>query len=213
MRRSGVTRWAMQRLGAETMKMKHCLRAALALAVVLLAACQTTPLPPAPSAPLPARPGVPGPPAEAPALGWFSKIKAPEDQQPVLRYAARGVQVFRCEQRNGAWGWWFRLPEAELTDATGAVVARHGADYSFEHADGSRLLGKIVASDSAPRAEDLRWLLLSTRSFGQGTFTGLSYVQRVNTAGGIPPASCEPKQANQLLRVDFSAEFVFYRPR
>jgi hypothetical protein len=194
------------------MKTRLLLPAAVPLAAVLLAACETTPLPP-PAAAAPARPGVPTSPAEPPALGWFSKIKAPEDQMPVLRYAARGVQVFRCEQHNGAWGWWFRLPEAELTDATGTVVARHGADFSFEHTDGSRLIGKIVASDSAPRAEDLRWLLLSTRSFGQGTFTGITYVQRVNTSGGVPPAQCEPKQSNQLLRVGFSAEFVFYRPR
>jgi hypothetical protein len=38
-------------------------------------------------------------------------------------------------------------------------------------------------------------------------------VQRVNTAGGVPPEKCESKQLNQLLRVDFTAEFVFYRPR
>jgi hypothetical protein len=28
----------------------------------------------------------------------------------------------------------------------------------------------------------------------------------------MPPARCEPKQLNQLLRVDFSADFVFWRP-
>jgi hypothetical protein len=28
----------------------------------------------------------------------------------------------------------------------------------------------------------------------------------------MPPASCEAKQRNQLLRVDFSSDFVFYRP-
>jgi len=195
------------------MKTPRCSVAAFALAAALLAGCETPPLPPTPDATTAPRPGVPGPPAEAPALGWFSKIRVPDDQQPVLRYAARGVQVFRCEQRGGAWGWWFRLPEAELTDAGGAVVARHGADFSFEHVDGSRLLGKVVAADEAPRAEDLRWLLFSARSFGQGAFTGITYVQRVNTRGGIPPARCEAKQANQLLRVDFSAEFVFYRPR
>jgi hypothetical protein len=188
------------------------LRAAALAAALLLSACVSTPLPMAPDTP--ATSGVPsGPLTEAPALGWFSKIKVPDDQQPVLRLAARGVQVFRCEQRNGAYGWWFRLPEAALSDAAGAVVGRHGADFSFEHTDGSRLLGKVVASDAAPRETDLRWLLLSTRSFGEGAFTGISYVQRVNTTGGMPPARCEPKQANQLLRVDFTAEFVFYRPR
>ena len=183
-------------------------RLAPAVAALLLSACATAPMVPGPmTGPQPTTP------AEPPVLGWFSSIKVPDDQMPVLRFAARGVQVFRCEQRDGTYGWWYRLPEAELFDAAGAVVARHGTDFSFEHVDGSRLLGKVAASDSAPSDQDLRWLLLSTRAFGQGAFTGITYVQRVNTKGGIPPARCERKQENQVLRVDFSAEFVFYRPR
>jgi hypothetical protein len=189
-------------------------RIALAAAALLLSACATPPLPPDSSRPAGA-PGTaqPGALPEAPSLGWFSKIKVPEGHQPVLRLPARGVQVFRCEQHNGTYGWWFRLPEAELTDERGAVVVRHGADFSFEHVDGSRLLGKVVGSDAAPSGADLRWLLLATRAFGQGALSGIAYVQRVNTSGGMPPESCEPKQLNRLLRVDFSAEFVFYLPR
>jgi len=183
-------------------------------AVLLLAACAVVPPGPGPLTPAqPPAPGQPTTPAPAPSLGLFSRIRVADDQQPVLRFAARGVQVFRCEQRDGDLGWRYRLPDAELLDVKGVVVARHGTDFSFEHVDGSRLLGKVLASDAAPRDEDLRWLLLSTRSFGQGAFTGITYVQRVNTGGGMPPAKCEPKQLNQLLRVDFTAEFVFYRAR
>jgi hypothetical protein len=192
-------------------------RLALLCTALLLSACATqapTPLPPItpgpPGAPLP--PGTRLPPVEEPSLGWFSKIKAPDGQVPILQLAARGVQVFRCERRNGALQWSYRLPEADLTDASGTVVARHGVDFSFEHGDGSRLLGKVVASEEAPRDGNLRWLLLATRSFGEGNFTGVSYVQRVNTNGGMPPPACDARQLNQLLRVDFSADFVFYRP-
>lgn len=170
-----------------------------------LAGCATTPLPP------PSDAGPAG--VQAPSLGWFSSIKPPEGQQPVLKLAARGVQIFRCEPREGGGhGWSFRLPEAELLDERGTVVARHGANFSFEHTDGSRLLGTILGSDAAPRDDALRWLLMSTRSFGDGALAGISYVQRVNTSGGMPPSRCEAKQANQLLRVDFSADFIFYRP-
>jgi len=149
----------------------------------------------------------------APSLGFFSKIKAPADTEPVLRLGARGVQIFRCEKRDAAWSWVFRQPEAELLDASGRLVARHGASFSFEHVDGSRLLSTIAAYDEAPKATDLRWLLLTTRSFGKGAFEGVTHVQRVNTQGGMPPAKCEPNQSGQLLRVDFSSDFVFYRLR
>jgi hypothetical protein len=161
----------------------------------------------APTAPSPAKPSV-----ATPSLGLFSKIKVPAGQEPALRLAARGAQVFRCETRDGANIWVFRQPDAELLNERGQTVGRHGANQSFEHVDGSRLTSTIVGYDLAPRAGDLRWLLLATKSFGKGTFDGVTYAQRVNTAGGMPPERCDKAQLGQVLRVDFTAEFVFYRP-
>jgi Protein of unknown function (DUF3455) len=148
-----------------------------------------------------------------PSLGLFSRIKVPGDREPVLKLSARGVQIFRCEKREGGFTWVFRQPDAELLDANGRVAGRHGANFSFEHVDGSRLVATIAAYDDAPKSTDLRWLLMTTRSFGNGAFDGVTHVQRVNTQGGIPPEQCNSSQVNQVLRVDFSAEFVFYRAK
>ena len=181
-----------------------------------LAACATapqTPSPPAKAGEAPPVAALPAPTSPAPSLGFFSRIKAPETVEPVLRLQGRGVQVFRCEPRGSGYTWLYRLPEADLFDASGKAVVRHGANFSFEHADGSRLLGSVVDFDDAPEASNLRWLLLSTRSFGQGVLSGITFVQRVNTIGGMPPARCDAAQQNRLLRVDFSADFVFYKPR
>jgi hypothetical protein len=149
----------------------------------------------------------------APSLGLFSKIKAPSDREPVLQLSAQGVQIFRCEKREGAFVWVFRQPDAQLLDSTGKVVGRHGASFSFEHIDGSRLTATIVSYDDAPNSTDLRWVLMTTRSFGKGAFDGVTHVQRVKTRGGMPPEKCDAAQANQLLRIDFSADFVFYRAK
>jgi hypothetical protein len=149
-----------------------------------------------------------------PSLGLFSRIKVPDGQEPALQLSAQGVQIFRCERTDGAvYEWRFRQPDAELADLRGAVVGRHGANFSFEHRDGSRLLGTVVAHEKSASADALPWLLLSAKSFGKGEFAGISYVQRVNTRGGMPPPGCGAEQANRLLRVDFSADFIFYRPR
>jgi hypothetical protein len=148
-----------------------------------------------------------------PSLGFFSRIKVPDTVEPVLRLQGRGVQVFRCEPRGTGYAWVFRLPEADLVDGAGKAVIRHGANFSFEHADGSRLLATVLDFDEPSDPNNLRWLLLSARSFGQGALTGVVYVQRVNTVGGMPPTRCAPAQQNRLLRVDFSADFVFYKPR
>lgn len=183
-------------------------RAVLAAGSALLSACASV-------GPGPAATAGPdkGTAVAVPNLGLFSSIKVPSDREPVLRLAARGVQVFRCERRDGQGTWMFRQPDAELLDAAGKVVGRHGANFSFEHVDGSRLVATIAAHDDAPKPTDLRWLLMTTRSFGKGAFDGVTHVQRVNTSGGMPPASCDAAHAGRVLRVDFTSDFVFYRPR
>jgi Protein of unknown function (DUF3455) len=184
------------------------LRTAVALGGALaLSACETLPAPPSPPSG-DARTGV-----VAPSLGLFSRIKVPDDREPVLKLAARGAQVFRCEKRDGQSAWMFRQPDAELLDAAGKVVGRHGANFSFEHVDGSRLVATIAAHDEAPKPADLRWLLMTTRSFGKGAFEGITHVQRINTAGGMPPSSCDAAHAGRVLRIDFTSDFLFYRPR
>lgn len=152
-------------------------------------------------------------PVASPSLGFFSKIKAPSSTEPTLQLASRGVQIFRCEKRDAQLAWVFRQPQADLLDANGKTVGKHGANFSFEHDDGSRLVSTIVAYDEASKPTDLRWLLLTTRSFGKGALENVTHAQRVNTAGGIPPVRCEASQLNQLLRIDFTSDFVFYRPR
>lgn len=162
--------------------------------------------------PPPERPGAP-PRPQAPSLGFFSPIKVPSGHEPTLQLAARGVQIFRCERQDKSLQWRFRLPEAELFDAQGQPAGRHGANFSFEHRDGSRLVGNVLAHDKADAPGTLPLLLLSTKSYGKGEFAGVTYVQRVNTHGGMPPPACDASQVNRLLRVDFSADFVFYRPQ
>ena len=176
------------------------------VAAMLLTACVAVPPVTAP----PPAPGAP-PRPEAPSLGFFSRIKVPGGNEPALKLAAKGVQIFRCERVGNSLEWRFRLPEAELFDERGESVGRHGALFSFEHRDGSRLLGTVVAHENADSAEALPWLLFSAKSFGQGEFGGVTFVQRINTRGGMPPQRCGTAQLNQLLRVDFSADFVFYR--
>jgi len=189
----------------------HQVRSPIVLAVsaALLSACASV----GPGGPAATPPPGKATVVTAPSLGFFSKINVPSDREPVLQLSARGVQIFRCERQGKELTWVFRQPEAELLDASGKSVGRHGASFSFEHVDGSRLLSTVAAYDDASRPTDLRWLLLTTRSFGKGVFEGVTHVQRVNTAGGMPPARCETSQLGQLLRVDFKADFVFYRLR
>ncbi len=188
------------------MSIRKQANAVLAIGALLVSGCASVSPPTSP------RPGTDAA-VSAPSLGLFSSIKAPTDREPVLQLSAQGVQIFRCEKRDSGFVWVFRQPEAQLADASGKVVGRHGANFSFEHNDGSRLVASVASYDEAPNAADLRWLLLTTRSYGKGAFDGITHVQRVNTRGGMPPPKCEPALSNQILRVDFSADFIFYRAK
>jgi hypothetical protein len=189
-------------------------RLVLALALAL-AACVQSPRTDAPAVPRTAAIGGAGDSdaAPGPLYSLFHRpLKAPEGEIEVLRLRGDGAQIFRCESQSTGMRWVYRLPEAELHGSDGALAIRHGANQSFEHVDGSRLVGEIVDNVPSPRDGSLRWLLLATRSFGKGALAGITHVQRIDTVGGMPPASCDAGQLNQVLRVPFSADFVFFRP-
>src|SRR5205085_83720 len=84
-------------------------------------------------------------------------------------------------------------------------------------ADGSAVVGARVntvpapTSDSAPPA--IAWLLLRAASnSGEGTFTNVTYIQRVDTVGGVgPTGSCDPaSDAGTVITVPYSATYYFY---
>jgi len=150
--------------------------------------------------------------APGPVYSLFHRaLPSPEGKTAVLRLHGQGAQIFRCEAQPNGRHWVYRLPEADLADSAGTVIVRHGANLSFEHVDGSRLLGEIADHVPSPVENALPWLLLNTRSYGKGALAGMTQVQRIDTVGGMPPANCDGAQLGQVLRVPFSADFVFFR--
>ncbi len=142
---------------------------------------------------------------------FHRSLPLPAGHAEILRLRGHGTQIFRCETQGGEAHWVYRLPQAELDGADGKVAVRHGVNLSFEHIDGSRLIGEIVDHVPAPSDGALPWLLIATRSFGDGALAGVTDVQRINTVGGMPPVHCAVAQIGQVLRVPFTADFVFFR--
>jgi len=55
-------------------------------------------------------------------------------------------------------------------------------------------------------------LLRATSATGPGAFSQVKSIQRLHTVGGKAPADgCSPAQSGQVLRVPYSAEYLFYR--
>ncbi|HSV71860.1 MAG TPA: DUF3455 domain-containing protein [Methylibium sp.] len=151
----------------------------------------------------PAAPRVAIPAALAPASG----------DPPALRLAATGVQIYECRATAGASPTWgFVGPEAELFDAAGRSIGRHGAGPHWQAHDGSRLDGKVRARANAPSPAALPWLLLDATASGpRGVFSGVTAIQRVNTVGGAaPPGACSADTAGTAVRVPYTADYLLY---
>src|SRR5260370_3110434 len=116
-------------------------------------------------------------------------LRAPAGEEVILVAHATGTQIYVCQAgADQKFGWVFKAPEAELTDATGKKIAHHFAGPTWKHADGSEVKAKVVAKQDAPTPEATPRLLLSATSrSGEGIFSRVTSIQRIHTEGGIAP--------------------------
>jgi hypothetical protein len=121
---------------------------------------------------------------------------------------ALGVQIYRW---NGT-SWAFVAPAARLfADAEyHGEVGIHYAGPTWESNSGGKVIASRVES-CAPDPTAIPWLLLQTVSTeGPGIFHRVTYIQRVNTASGLPPTA--PGQfVGDEEEVPYTAEYYFYR--
>jgi hypothetical protein len=128
---------------------------------------------------------------------------------------AVGVQIYvwTINPTNAAQSSWvFQAPEAVLfADAEGdGEVGIHYAGPTWESQSGSKVVG-VALQRSTVTVTAIPWLLLQAKSTaGPGIFENTTYIQRVNTVGGVAPASAG-SAAGQQARVPYMAEYFFYR--
>jgi hypothetical protein len=129
---------------------------------------------------------------------------------------AKGVQIYECRMSNSQqYEWAFVAPDAELFDTTGQRIGKHYAGPHWEAADGSKVVAKLVERADAPKATDIPWLLLGAKSVGgDGAFSKVTSIQRVNTVGGVAPkVGCSQGNAGTPVRVPYTADYYFFTPR
>jgi hypothetical protein len=170
----------------------------------------------APQAPTPPKADAPAPPAAPARPKVPAELAVPEDHKLALVAAARGVQIYECSpEGTNALMWKLRAPRAELFDKDGAPIGIHygGVDKGlpagpyWESKDGSRVHGGKPAS--VPAAGSIPLLRLEAiDTSGQGVFSKVSYVQRLDTTGGIAPA--DHCIAGMRSEVPYTAQYYFY---
>ncbi|MFJ9011787.1 DUF3455 domain-containing protein [Streptomyces canus] len=140
-------------------------------------------------------------PVKAPAA-----LKVPDGNKLTGVYPARGVQTYTCT--DGAWK--LLEPAATLSDKRGRTVALHSRGPVWvSTVDGSAVNAAAIAN--SPKAGTIPELLLqATATRGTGVFAGVSYIQRLNTTGGVAPATA--CTGTDQVSVAYTATYAFYKP-
>jgi hypothetical protein len=136
-------------------------------------------------------------------------IAAP-GETAVLAVHAEGAQVYECKAGpDGRLAFAFREPIATLL-VDGKTVGRHYAGPTWEHGDGSAVVGKAVGNAPGTTAEDIPWLKLQVvASRGSGILSAVTTIQRVNTKGGKLEGACD--KAGSFKSAPYAADYVFLR--
>lgn len=143
-------------------------------------------------------------------LPLCQSIQVEEGNKVAFHAYAVGVQVYRW---NGT-AWAFVEPVANLYADRGfhGQVGTHYAGPTWESNSGSKVVGRrVVNTGCTPDAKAIPWLKLETvTTDGPGIFNGVTFIQRVNTTGGIAP-TLPGTFVGEEARVPYTAEYFFYR--
>jgi hypothetical protein len=140
-----------------------------------------------------------------PDLGDCEELQVEAGNIVAFEAQGVGVQIYRWDGTN----WVFVAPEAVLYKGR-AVVAIHFAGPTWQSPSGSEVVGAAIEHCS-PDPNAIPWVKLgAVFSEGPGIFDGVTFIQRLNTVGGLAPD--EPGDfVGEVARVPYTAKYVFYR--
>jgi hypothetical protein len=146
-------------------------------------------------------------------------LVVPDGNRVYFHAYALGVQIYTATVSPNdptKLVWTFAGPEALLFDADGVIVGIHYAYAgptrpAWESNSGSRVVAARTVPPVTVDATAIPWLRLDmVQAEGPGIFKRATFIQRVNTTGGLAP-STPPTYVGQEARVAYTAEYFFFR--
>ena len=141
-------------------------------------------------------------------------VRVPAGQKVLMATTGVGELTYECREKKDMAGqheWAFVGPVATLYGAERKTVGKYYAGPTWEATDGSKVTGKQVAvAPSGPGNIPLQ-LVKTEPAMGAGAMTGVSYIQRLNTKGGVAPTmACDATSKGRRQQVAYEADYVFY---
>jgi len=141
-----------------------------------------------------------------------AEVAVPEGNKLKLSLIGSGVQRYECAASNGSYGWKLVAPDAQLFDRRDRPAGHHGAGPFWQALDGSQVTAAKRA-EATVSTESISWLLLeATGHSGSGVLDDITYIQRLETEGGLAPdASCTEANSGEPIDVPYRALYRFYK--
>lgn len=143
-------------------------------------------------------------------------VRVPAGHRLSLYTNASGEITYECRDKKdmaGQYEWAFVAPVATLVSTDGKTVGKYYGGPTWEAMDGSKVTGKQVAVSPAPAGNIPLQLVKANPAMGMGAMQDVSYIQRLQTRGGVAPAmACDAQQKGQRQQVPYQADYAFYKP-
>lgn len=167
-----------------------------------------------------------------------ANLRVPDGHVPFLKAFASGTQNYVCLPSDSGLAWKFQGPQATLflivKWMNGEVRQQIATHYLSPNPveggtlratwqgslDTSAVWAKKIAESTDPAfvaPGAIPWLLLQTAGTQRGpsggaVLAGTTYLQRVNTSGGVAPTgACA--EAGALAMTPYTTDYIFYRAR
>jgi len=180
--------------------MQRTLTAAAVAASALLAACAGL----SPATPPFSQDGLP------------AAVQVPAGQKVALETVGVGQITYECRAKANAAGqyeWAFVGPKAELRSRQGTKLGSYyGPPATWEANDGSKVTGAQLAVAPAMAGSIPLQLVKANPATGSGAMSGVTYIQRVATRGGVAPASaCDAAAQGRQEVVQYQADYILWK--
>lgn len=159
-------------------------------------------------------------PMAAPAFDPLSlptAVQVPAGHKVALETVGVGRITYECRAKANAAGqfeWAFVGPKAELRSRSGTLLGSYyGPPASWEAADGSKVTGaQLAVAPANPGNIPLQLVKANPATGPAGLMSGVSYIQRVATQGGVAPAlPCDAGSLGRQEIVNYQADYILWK--
>jgi hypothetical protein len=141
-------------------------------------------------------------------------LKVSPNEKLLFAVKGKGAQIYEWvpKKDNPKQYEWTHVPEAQLYDFEGNNVGHHYAGPWWESNDGSKVLCDLKSHVEAKDKNAAPWLLLIVKAHeGQGVYSDVTSIQRLETVGGGEPTG--QGKPGQKVPVPYTATYYCYGRR